>query len=79
MSSISKFGKRCPCTDREDLRSSIGSTISIASEGDPEQAHTSVLNLTFQHENVERDLKFSTITHIISRINSFGTGWRIPG
>ena len=42
MSSISKFGKSCPCTDREDLRSSIVSSIStsliqnIASKGDPE-------------------------------------------
>ena len=42
MSSISKFGKRCPCTDREDVRSSSALTIStylihnIASKSDPD-------------------------------------------
>ena len=45
--------------DCEDFRSSTESTIStllihnIASDGVPEQARTWVLNLFFQHENVD--------------------------
>ena len=94
MSSISKFGKRCPCTDREDVRSSSALTIStslindIASESEPEQAQTSVLNLTFQkrgngrrRELVEvqiRDLGSLVVNHAILRIDSFCVEGRIP-
>ena len=58
-SSNSKSGPGVPLIEREDLRSSTDSTIStslihnIASEGEREQALTCVLNLIFQHENVE--------------------------
>ena len=57
-SSTSKFGIWIPLTDDEDLRSSTDSTIStslihsIASIGNCEQVHTSVLNLIFQQANV---------------------------
>ena len=57
-SSTSKFGIRIPLTEHEDLRSSTDSTIStslihsIASVGNSEQVHTSVLNLIFQQANV---------------------------
>ena len=57
-SSTSKSGIRIPLTDNEDLKSSTESTIStflihsIASVGNCEQAHTSVLNLIFQQANV---------------------------
>ena len=49
---------RVPLIEREDLRSSTDSTIStslihsIASVGNCEQIHTSVLNLIFQQANV---------------------------
>ena len=57
-SSTSKSGIRIPLTDDEDFKSSTESTIStslihsIASEGNCEQIHTSVLNLIFQQANV---------------------------
>ena len=58
-SSISNFGKFFPETDREDFNSSDDeSTIStsliqcIASVGNCEQIHTSVLSLIFQQANV---------------------------
>ena len=57
-SSTSKSGIRIPLTEQEDLRSSTDSTIStslihsIASVGNCEQVHTSVLNLIFQQANV---------------------------
>ena len=57
-SSTSKSGIRIPLTEHEDLRSSTDSTIStslihsIASVGNCEQVHTSVLNLIFQQANV---------------------------
>ena len=55
-SSTSKFGIEIPRVDDEDLNSSTESTNStslihcIASVGNCEQVHTSVLNLIFQHE-----------------------------
>ena len=58
-SSISKFGKSFPDTDREDFNSSNESTIStslihnIASDGESDQVGTWVLNLFFQHRNQE--------------------------
>ena len=57
-SSISKLGNLCPPIDCDVLRSSTVSTIStslihsIASLGNCEQVHTSVLNLIFQQANV---------------------------
>ena len=57
-SSTSKFGIEIPRIDDEDLKSSTESTIStslihcIASVGNCEQVHTSVLNLIFQQANV---------------------------
>ena len=57
-SSTSKFGIEIPRVDDEDLNSSTESTIStsltqcIASVGNCEQVHTSVLNLIFQQANV---------------------------
>ena len=57
-SSASKFGIEIHRIDDEDLKSSTESTIStslihcIASVGNCEQVHTSVLNLIFQHANV---------------------------
>ena len=57
-SSTSKSGIRIPLTDNEDFKSSTESTIStslihsIASVGNCEQVHTSVLNHIFQQANV---------------------------
>ena len=57
-SSNSKSGPGVPLIERYDLRSSTDSTIStslihgIASVGNCEQVHTSVLNLIFQQANV---------------------------
>ena len=57
-SSTSKFGIEIPRVDDEDLNSSTESTNStslihcIASVGNCEQVHTSVLNLIFQQANV---------------------------
>ena len=57
-SSTSKFGIGIPLVDDEDSKSSTDSTIStylihcIASVGNCEQVHTSVLNLIFQQANV---------------------------
>ena len=57
-SSTSKFGIEIPRIDDEDLNSSTESTNStslihcIASVGNREQVHTSVLNLIFQQANV---------------------------
>ena len=57
-SSNSESGPGVPLIEREDLRSSSDSTISIslihsiASVGNCEQVHTSVLNLIFQQANV---------------------------
>ena len=57
-SSNSKSGPGVPLIEREDLRSSTDSTIStslihsMASVGNCEQVHTSVLNLIFQQANV---------------------------
>ena len=57
-SSTSKSGIRVPHADNEDFKSSTESTIStslihsIASVGNCEQVHTSVLNLIFQQANV---------------------------
>ena len=57
-SSTSKFGIEIPRIDDEDLNSSTESTNStslihcIASVGNCEQVHTSVLNLIFQQANV---------------------------
>ena len=57
-SSTSKSGIRIPLTDDEDFKSSTDSTIStssihcIASVGNSEQVHTSVLILIFQQANV---------------------------
>ena len=56
-SSTSKSGIRIPHIANEDLKSSTESTIStlihsIASVGNCEQVHTSVLNLNFQQANV---------------------------
>ena len=57
-SSTSKSGVRFPQIEHEDLKSSTESTIStslihcIASVGNCEQVHTSVLNLIFQQANV---------------------------
>ena len=54
----SKSGFRIPLTDNEDMKLSTESTIStsliqcIASVGNCEQVHTSVLNLIFQQANV---------------------------
>ena len=54
----SKIGILIPLTEHEDLRSSTESTIStslircIASVGNCEQEHSSVLNLIFQQGNV---------------------------
>ena len=58
-SSTSKFGIEIPRVDDEDFNSSTESTNStslihcIASVGNCEQVHTSVLNLIFQQANVE--------------------------
>ena len=58
-SSTSKFGKWVPLIDRDDFQSSTESTISTslthnnASEGKLEQELSWILNLIFQHENVE--------------------------
>ena len=57
-SSTSKFGIEIPRKDDEDFNSSTESTIStslihcIASVGNCEQVHTSVLNLIFQQAKV---------------------------
>ena len=57
-SSTSKFGIEIPCIGDEDFKSSTESTIStslihcIASVGNCEQVHTSVLHLIFQQANV---------------------------
>ena len=57
-SSTSKFGIRIPLTDDEDFKSSTESSIStslihgIASVGNCEQVHTSMLNLIFQQAHV---------------------------
>ena len=57
-SSTSKIGIEIPLVDDEDFKSSTASTIStswihcIASVGNCEQVHTSVLNLIFQQANV---------------------------
>ena len=52
-SSTSKFGIEIPRVDDEDLNSSYTSLIHcIASVGNCEQAHTSVLNLIFQQAKV---------------------------
>ena len=57
-SSTSKSGIRIPLTEHEDFRSSTQSTKftslihSIASVGNCEEVHTSVLNLIFQQTNV---------------------------
>ena len=57
-SSTSKSGIRIPLTENEDLKSSTESTIStslihsIASVGNCELVHTSILNLIFQQANV---------------------------
>ena len=57
-SSTSKFGISIPLIDDEDIKSSTESTIStsliecIASVGNCEQEHISVLNLIFQQANV---------------------------
>ena len=57
-SSTSKIGIEIPRIDDEDLKSSTESTIStslihcIASVGNCEQVHTSVLNVTYQKANV---------------------------
>ena len=57
-SSTSKFGIEIPLIDDEDLKSSTESTIStyliqcIASVGNCEHVHTSVLNLIFQQAKV---------------------------
>ena len=57
-SSTSKSGIRIPLADDEDFKSSSESTIStslihcIASVGNCEQVHTSVLNLIFQQAKV---------------------------
>ena len=55
-SSSSKFGIEIPRTDDEDLNSSTTNSSSlihcIASVGNCEQIHTSVLNLIFQQEKV---------------------------
>ena len=56
-SSISKFGKSFPCTDREDFSSSTESTIStslihnMAPDGKSEPLETCVLNLVFHTKN----------------------------
>ena len=58
-SSTSKSGIRIPLTDDEDFKSSTESTIStslvqcIASVGNGEQVHTSVLNRIFQQASVD--------------------------
>ena len=55
---LQKSGIRIPLTKHEDIKSSTESTIStsliqsIASAGNCEQVHTSVLNLIFQQANV---------------------------
>ena len=55
---LQKSDIRIPLTDDEDLKSSTDSTIStslihsIASAGNREEVHTSVLNLIFQQANV---------------------------
>ena len=55
-SSTSNFGIEIPLVDDEDFKSSTESTIStsliqcIASVGNCEQVHTSVLNLTFHNK-----------------------------
>ena len=57
-SSTSKFGIEIPRVDDEDIKSSTESTLStslihcIASVGNCEQVHTSVLNLIFQQAKV---------------------------
>ena len=57
-SSTSKSGTRIPLIDDEDIKSSTESTIStsliqcIASVGNCEHVHTSVLNLIFEQANV---------------------------
>ena len=55
--STSKFGIEIPRVDDEDLNSSTESTATslihcIASVGNCEQVHSSVLNLIFQQANV---------------------------
>ena len=62
-SSISKFGKSFPQTDREDFNSSKESTIStllihnMVSDGKSEQVVTWLLNLIFQQKmNVEQGI-----------------------
>ena len=65
-SGTSKSGIRIPLTDDEDFKSSTESTIStsliqcIASVGNCEQVHTSVLNLIFQQANVDGVRNLST-------------------
>ena len=63
-SSASKSGIRILLTDDEDFKSSTESAIStsliqcIASVGNCEQVHTSVLNLIFQQANVDGVVEF---------------------
>ena len=77
-SSTSKFGIGIPLTHDEDLNSSTDSTIStslihcIASVGNCEQVHTSVLNLIFQQANVagvgicqNEDLKAAVVVGLL--------------
>ena len=51
-SSTSKFGIEIPRVDDEDLNSSTSLIHCIASVGNCEQVHTSVLNLIFQQAKV---------------------------
>ena len=60
-SSISKFGEwKEPWLQRDEFKSTISTSLihNIASERKSEQERTWVLNLTFQHENVEGVGKF---------------------
>ena len=95
--STSKFGIEIPRIDDENLSSSPESTIStslihcIASVGNCEQVHTSVLNLIFQQEKVAgvgylskwkiRNLQSLLVFHIIlwrvsSTYDDWIFGWR---
>ena len=75
-------------TIREESTMSTSLIHNIASEGEPEQTHSPVLNLIFLHENAEgvgnlskcRSVIWSLflINHIILRMNSSYLKWRIP-
>ena len=94
-SSISKSGKCCPSTDCDVKRSSTDLAISTslihdtATVGQPEQEHTSVLTLVFQHFQSSgsgnfcrmqfRDSIPRSFHDTVLRVRCSSTMHRIPG